>query len=68
MAFNHTARCPVCGDVLDTITTPDRELSGVTAVLLLQDERTKHGITHPDCAKSKRWICGWEIDEPVETK
>lgn len=64
--YKHTARCPVCGEILDEITSPHKTLDGMATAMLLNEPRQEHGVKSAGCTEHPDWIKGWEIDDAVE--
>lgn len=66
MFFERIARCPVCKQQIDVLTTPKREPDGMAEAMILGPSRSMHALKSPSCVGAPGWSRGWDLDEPVE--
>lgn len=62
--YRHVARCPVCGEIFDTLVGPDIHIDGQVACMLLSEPRRAHMKSSPACDNSPLRVKGWVFDKP----
>lgn len=51
--------CPCCGFVFEEIKHSNPVVNPQSAAMLGQFGRSKHARESPSCAKSDKWVMGW---------